>query len=42
LVTTVTNAANAGANAENAFRGVKVGDLTAGVPAWIRTTVTPL
>jgi hypothetical protein len=42
LVTTVTNAANAGAAAENAFRGVKVGDLTAGAPAWIRTTVTPL
>jgi metal-dependent amidase/aminoacylase/carboxypeptidase family protein len=42
LVTTVTNAANAGAAAENAFRGVKVGDLTAGVPAWIRATVTPL
>jgi metal-dependent amidase/aminoacylase/carboxypeptidase family protein len=42
LVTTVTNATNAGAAAENAFRGVKVGDLTAGVPAWIRATVTPL
>ena len=42
LVTTVTNAANAGATAENAFRGVKVGDLTAGAPAWIRTTITPL
>lgn len=41
LVTTVTQAANTGAAAENAFRGVKVGDLTAGVPAWIRTTVTP-
>jgi hypothetical protein len=41
LVTTVTNAANAGATAENTFRKVKVGDLTAGVPAWIRATVTP-
>lgn len=40
LVSTVTDAANAGADAENAFRGVKVGDLTAGAPAWIRTTVT--
>ena len=40
LVTTVTDAANAGAAAENAFRGVKVGDLTSGVPAWIRATVT--
>jgi metal-dependent amidase/aminoacylase/carboxypeptidase family protein len=42
LVTAVTDAANVGAAAENAFRNVKVGDLTAGVPAWIRTTVTPL
>lgn len=42
LVTTVTEAANAGAAAENAFRNVKVGDLTSGAPAWIRTTVTPL
>ena len=42
LVAAVTNAANAGAAAENAFRNVKVGDLTAGAPAWIRTTVTPL
>ena len=41
LVATVTDAANAGAAAENAFRNVKVGDLTAGAPAWIRTTVTP-
>lgn len=40
LLTTITQAANAGVAAENAFRGVKVGDLTAGVPAWIRTTVT--
>ena len=42
LVTAVTDAANAGAAAENAFRSVKVGDLTSGVPAWIRTTITPL
>ena len=41
LVAAVTEAANAGAAAENAFRGVRVGDLTAGAPAWIRTTVTP-
>jgi hypothetical protein len=41
LVATVTAAANFGAETENAFRGVKVGDLTAGAPAWIRTTVTP-
>ena len=40
LVTQVTSAANEGAAAENAFRNVKVGDLTAGAPAWIRTTVT--
>lgn len=42
LVTTVTEAANAGVAAENAFRGVKEGDLTSGAPAWIRSTVTPL
>ncbi|CAN5133525.1 hypothetical protein BH11PSE9_BH11PSE9_02400 [soil metagenome] len=42
LLATVTQAANAGVAAENAFRGVKVGDLTAGAPAWIRSTVTPL
>ncbi len=41
LVTTVTNAANNGAAAENAFRNVRVGDLTAGAPAWIRVTVAP-
>lgn len=40
LVTQVTAAANEGAAAENAFRNVKVGDLTSGAPAWIRTTVT--
>jgi hypothetical protein len=42
LVTTVTEATNAGVAAENAFRGVKVGDLTSGAPAWIRSTITPL
>ncbi|MEF7616712.1 peptidase dimerization domain-containing protein [Aquincola sp. MAHUQ-54] len=40
LVAAVTEIANAGAAAENAFRNVKVGDLTAGAPAWIRATVT--
>lgn len=40
LVTAVTNAANAGAAAENAFRNVSVGQLTGGVPAWIRAEVT--
>jgi metal-dependent amidase/aminoacylase/carboxypeptidase family protein len=42
LVTKVTEAAKAGADAENAFRGVKAGDLTAGAPATIRYTVTPV
>lgn len=41
LVAQVTAAAKAGADAENAFRGVKEGDLTAGAPANIRYTVTP-
>ncbi|HYP83150.1 peptidase dimerization domain-containing protein [Variovorax sp.] len=41
LVAQVTAAAKAGADAENAFRGVKEGDLTAGAPATIRYTVTP-
>jgi len=36
----VTAAAKAGADAENAFRNVKPGDLTAGAPADIRYTVT--
>lgn len=40
LVTKVKAAAKAGADAENAFRGVKEGDLTAGAPATIRYTVT--
>ena len=41
LVTAVTNAVNAGADAENKFRGVKAGDLTSGAPATIRVVVTP-
>lgn len=40
LVTAVTKAAEEGAAAENAFRGVKAGDLTAGAPATIRSSVT--
>lgn len=40
LVAAVTKAAEDGAAAENAFRGVKPGDLTAGAPATVRTTVT--
>lgn len=40
LVTKVTAAAKAGADAENAFRNVKPGDTTAGAPAAIRYTVT--
>jgi metal-dependent amidase/aminoacylase/carboxypeptidase family protein len=42
LVAAVKKAAAEGADAENAFRGVKAGDLTAGAPATVRTTVTPL
>jgi len=41
LVAAVTKAAADGAAAENAFRGVKPGDLTAGAPATIRSKVTP-
>ena len=41
LVAQVTAAVKGGADAENAFRGVKAGDLTAGAPADIRYTVTP-
>ena len=41
LVAAVTKAADDGAEAENAFRGVKPGDLTAGAPATVRPTVTP-
>lgn len=40
FLTMVTAAAKAGADAENAFRNVKPGDLTAGAPADIRYTVT--
>ena len=40
LVAAVTKAAEEGAAAENAFRGVKAGDLTAGAPATIRSKVT--
>lgn len=40
LVDAVTKAAADGAAAENAFRGVKAGDLTSGAPATIRSTVT--
>jgi metal-dependent amidase/aminoacylase/carboxypeptidase family protein len=39
LVAAVTKAAADGAAAENAFRGVKPGDLTAGAPATIRSFV---
>ena len=39
LVAAVTELANAGATAEINFRGVKVGDLTAGAPAGIRASV---
>jgi metal-dependent amidase/aminoacylase/carboxypeptidase family protein len=41
LVTAVTKAAAEGAAAENAFRGVKPGDLTSGAPATVRSKVTP-
>ena len=41
LVTAVTKAAAEGAAAENAFRGVKTGDLTSGAPATVRSSVTP-
>ncbi|WP_348753426.1 hypothetical protein [uncultured Aquincola sp.] len=39
LVAAVTELAHAGATAENNFRGVKVGDLTSGAPAWVRASV---
>jgi metal-dependent amidase/aminoacylase/carboxypeptidase family protein len=42
LVTAVTKAAAEGAAAENAFRGVKAGDLTAGAPATVRAIVKPV
>ena len=41
LVAAVTKAAAEGADAENKFRGVKAGDLTAGAPATVRSIVTP-
>jgi metal-dependent amidase/aminoacylase/carboxypeptidase family protein len=41
LVAAVTKAAVEGAAAENAFRGVKAGDLTSGAPATVRSVVTP-
>jgi metal-dependent amidase/aminoacylase/carboxypeptidase family protein len=41
LVAAVTKAADEGAAAENAFRGVKPGDLTAGAPATVRVSVKP-
>lgn len=41
LVTAVTKAVTEGAAAENAFRGVKAGDLTSGAPATVRVSVTP-
>jgi metal-dependent amidase/aminoacylase/carboxypeptidase family protein len=40
LVAAVTKAAAEGAAAENAFRGVTPGDLTAGAPATVRSRVT--
>jgi len=40
LVTAVTKAATEGAAAENAFRGVKTGDLTSGAPATVRSSIT--
>ena len=42
LVEAVTKAAAEGAATENAFRGVKPGDLTSGAPATVRSKVTPL
>jgi metal-dependent amidase/aminoacylase/carboxypeptidase family protein len=42
LVAAVTKAATEGAAAENAFRGVKAGDLTAGAPATVRVTVNAM
>ncbi len=41
LVAAVTNAAADGAAAENAFRGVKAGDVTSGAPATVRSVVMP-
>ena len=41
LVAAATKAAADGAAAENAFRGVKPGDLTSGAPATVRSIVKP-
>lgn len=41
MVASVTAAAKAGADAENAFRNVTAGDLTAGARADVRYTVIP-
>jgi metal-dependent amidase/aminoacylase/carboxypeptidase family protein len=41
LVAAVTKAVADGTAAENAFRGVKPGDLTSGAPAAVRSSVTP-
>ena len=41
LVIAITKAAAEAAAAENAFRGVKTGDLTSGAPATVRSSVTP-
>jgi hypothetical protein len=41
-VAAVTKAAADGAAAENAFRGVKPGDLTSGAPATVRSSVKTL
>ena len=42
LVDAVTKAAAEAAAAENAFRGVKPGDLTSGAPATVRSFVKPI
>ena len=39
LTKEVTEAVKAGCGSENAFRGIKPGDLTNGVPAEVRCTV---
>jgi metal-dependent amidase/aminoacylase/carboxypeptidase family protein len=41
FIAAVTKAAAEGAAAENAFRGVKPGDLTSGAPATVRSIVKP-
>ena len=41
FLTKVTSAAKTGTEAENTFRNVKPGDLTAGAPADIRYSVKP-